>query len=255
MGLGLTDGRAAPLDQTAAVQTKPDPAAPVITFLKAGSEPAPAAGPVADLPAGWMAVNVPGPFEGYVLNRDLTKNLEVRPGGNIYLAPSLDSGVLAVAAKGDRTEITGLHGKWTRIKLDKDILGYIHPGPFAAANAAAAQPAGGEVATTNAPASVVALPSGPGREASGENGATGFVPRSFEGRFVSTRGLLSPRRPYDWQLTDPAGDRTAYLDISKLLLTEQIDEYIDHEVVVFGGVKTVPGGHDIVVEVESLQLK
>ena len=57
--------------------------------------------------------------------------------------------------------------------------------------------------------------------------------------------------PYDYALNDDAGKRYAYLDISKLLLTEQIEKYIDHTVVVFGAAKNVPGGKDIVIMVET----
>jgi len=246
-GPGLTPGRASPLNQTTAVQTKPDLGAPVITVLGAGSEPTPAAGADAGLPPGWLAVEVPGPFEGYVLNRDLTKNLEVKAGGQIRLAPSLDAGVLAVAAKGDNSEITGLHGKWTQIRLKKDLVGYIHVGGAPGAPGQAAPVA------EAAPGSMVAIPTGPGRPAAETSDVP--EPRSIEGHFVSTRSLLSPRRPYDWQLNDATGSRAAYLDISKLLLTDQIDKYVDHDVVVYGSVKPVPGGNDIVVQVESLQLK
>jgi hypothetical protein len=75
------------------------------------------------------------------------------------------------------------------------------------------------------------------------------------GKFVSTRKPLRPRRPYDWALEDDAGKRYAYLDISKLLLTEQIESYVDHAVVVFGSAKPIPNSKEFVIEVESLQLK
>jgi hypothetical protein len=71
---------AATLSVTTAVQSQPDPASPVIAVLNAGSQqPAPSekAGPA---PAGWIAVDVPGPFSGYVRNKDLTKQLDVVPG-------------------------------------------------------------------------------------------------------------------------------------------------------------------------------
>jgi hypothetical protein len=249
LGPGLDAGRAAPLNETAAVQTRPDPAAPVITILKAGSEPTPPAEGAPDVPPGWMAVEVPGPFEGYVLNKDLNKNLEVKAGGEIRLSPSPDSGVLAIAAKGDLTEITGLHGKWTQVRLNKDLIGFIHLG---ASDGGLVQPPSGPISEA-APGSMVVLSAGPGKAFAGDTSVP--EPRSIEGRFVSTHSLLSPRRPYDWQLNDSAGDRAAYLDITKLLLTNQIDEYVDHEVVVYGSVKAVPGSNDIVLEVESLQLK
>jgi hypothetical protein len=250
-GAGLVEGRAAPLNQTTAVQARPNPAAPIITFLKAGSEPIPAAEAASDLPAGWMAVDVPGPFEGYVLNKDLTKNLEIRAGGSVYLAPTAESGVLAIAAKGDKAEITGLHGKWTQVRLEKSILGYIHIGPASSAGQNTSPEPAGLIAPAE-PGSVVAISSEPGKAAADQTGA---APRSFEGRFVSTRRLFRPQRPYDWELDSASGDRAAYLDISKLLLTEHINDYIDHDVVVSGTVDTVRGGKDIVIEAESLQLK
>ena len=87
------------------------------------------------------------------------------------------------------------------------------------------------------------------------DGGSSTLPRFFQGKFVSTRSAFKPRRPYNWALNDDAGVRYAYLDVSKLLLTEQIEKYIDHVVVVYGAGKSVPGTKDIVIEVESLQLK
>jgi hypothetical protein len=63
------------------------------------------------------------------------------------------------------------------------------------------------------------------------------------------------RRPYEFQLNDNGGERYAYLDTSKLLLTEQIDKYIDRTVVVYGTARPVPDSKDIVIQVESLQLQ
>ena len=87
------------------------------------------------------------------------------------------------------------------------------------------------------------------------DGGSSTLPRQFAGRFVSTRRAFTPRRPYDYALNDDAGKRYAYVDISKLLLTEQIEKYIDHNVVVFGAAKPTADGKDIVIAVETLQLK
>jgi hypothetical protein len=118
----------APLTATTAVHTKPDTASPAISYLKAGANPVPAPGSVASTPAGWMAIELPGPFEGYVENKDLAKSLDVKPGAPIRLAPQADAGVLAIAEKGDTTTITGIHGKWTQISLERKLVGYIHLG-------------------------------------------------------------------------------------------------------------------------------
>lgn len=236
---------AEPLAQTVAVQTRPDPAAPIVTYLKAGSEPVPATTAEA-LPLGWMAVQIPGPFDAYVLNRDLTKGLDVKESASIYLEPKPDSGVLTTAAKGDKTEITGLYGRWTKIRLQKDLVGYVQLTSAADASPAplVSAPSGG----TPTPAVV----SGPGKPVSVEAAS---LPRFFEGRFVSSRRTLMSRRPFDWQLDDSSGTRFAYLDLGKLLLTDQIDRYIDHSVVVYGTLKPMPGGKDIVIDVENLRLQ
>lgn len=259
---------AAPLTVTTAVHTKPDATSPAISYMKAGTEPTPAASAMANTPAGWMAVELPGPFEGYVENKDLSKSLDVKPGASIRLGPKADAGVLAIAEKDDKTTITGLHGKWTQISLEKKLIGYIKVGgtagympPIATTPATAAPPATTPGPAPMAPAPVspgvygVATPGQPAAMVNLGDGGSSTLPRQFAGKFVSTRRPLTPRRPFDYALTDDAGKRYAYLDTSKLLLTEQIEKYIDHQVVVFGAAKSSADGKDIVIQVETLQLK
>jgi hypothetical protein len=246
---------AAPLTTTTAVHTKPDEASPAITFLKAGTEPTPAAGSLASTPAGWMAIDVPGPFEAYVQNKDLTKSLDVKTGASLYLGPNEASGVLTVAEKGDKTSITGLHGKWTQIKLERNLVAYIHVGGVPGyVPPIATTPAG----STPAPDAATAAPTAePGKAAPTTPSAdsTSALPRHFAGKFVSTQSPFRPRRPYDWALNDAGGKRYAYLDVSKLLLTQQIEQYADHDVVVFGAARPSTDGKEIIIAVETLQLK
>lgn len=255
-----------PLKETAAVHTRPDRSSPAITFLKAGTQPTPAAGEIASTPAGWMAVELPGPFEAYVENKDLSKSLDVKPGSAIRLAPKPDAGVLATAEKGDKITITGLRGRWTQISLEKKLVGYVNVGSSAAAHAAVSTttPAPTAPAAPAQPPPVDPAPVTPGvygvatpgqAAPSVSLGDPNALPRQFAGRLVSTRRPFTPRRPYDYALNDDAGKRYAYLDLSKLLLTEQIDKYIDHSVVVFGTAKAVPNTRDIVILVETLRLK
>src|SRR3954470_20249032 len=142
---------AAPLTVTTAVHTKPDANSPAISYLKAGTEPVAALSAFASAPAGWMAVELAGPFEGYVENKDLTKSLDVKPGANIRVAPKLDAGVLAVAEKDDKTTITGLRGKWTQITLEKKLVGFIN----VSAGGSQMSP---KAATTPAPSTAVVPP-------------------------------------------------------------------------------------------------
>ncbi len=253
---------AAPLTSTTAVHIKPDEASPTITILRAGTEPVATLGStMASTPAGWMAVELAGPFDGYVLERDLAKSLDVREGASIYLAPKNGAAVLTKMEKGDVSTITGLHGKWTQISLQKKITGYIRvsgqsgqAAPVTAAplpastpmvSPAPMTPVAYGVTTAGRPAPMVNL----------GDGGSSTLPRLFQGKFVSTRSAFKPRRPYDWALDDDSGKRYAYLDMSKLLLTEQLDKYIDRHVVVYGAAKSTDGRKDIVIIVESLQLR
>lgn len=272
--LGASVLGAAPLAQNAAVHVRPDNSSPIITELAAGTEPVTAATGYGALPAGWIAVTLAGPHEVFVQNKDIAKNLDVQPGASLHKEPRIDSPVIATAAKDDLTEIVGLRGRWTHILLNKPLIGYVQVAapavaalPTIATAATNTAPARTPAATVSAPAPVAPAPVAPAaygaNSPSGQaapmvnlgDGGASALPRLFQGRFVSTRNPLRPRRPYDFQLTDDRGERYAYLDTTKLLLTEQIDKYLDRTVVVYGAARPVPGTRDIVIEVESLQLR
>ena len=263
---------AAPLSSTTAVHVKPETSSPVIAVLNAGTEPTPAVGLAHSLPSGWSAIELNGPHEAYIANRDLQKDLDARPGSSFRTLPKADAPVITTMQAGDQFEVTGYHGKWTQVKLTKKITGYVQGWSGAApsgaltpskplANVPAAAPTPTPArnipfsAAPSAPAAVTG--GGAGRPAQMVNlgdGGSSSLPRLFQGKFVSTRSLLRPRRPYDYQLNDTSGERYGYVNVSRLLQTEQIDKYIDHTVTIYGTAKPVEGTKDIVIEAESLQL-
>ncbi|HZZ19165.1 MAG TPA: hypothetical protein VFE25_07345 [Opitutaceae bacterium] len=237
---------AATLNVATAVQSRPDASSPVISVLPAGSQQPAVSDKAASGPAGWIAVELSGPFQGYVKNKDLTKQLDILPGSSIYLSPKDEGSAFATYEKGDKADITGLHGKWTQITLQKTLVGYIQ-GSAVAATA----PMAPETAAAPAPSAPVAsaapLPQPPTDDAG--------LSKLFEGTLTGTRTLLMPKRPYDWQLVDSDGKRVAYLDLSKLLLTDQIDSYTGHSVVVLGFLESVKKSDDLVIHAEGLRLK
>jgi hypothetical protein len=235
---------AATLSVATAVQSQPDAASAVIVVLPAGSEQPTPTDKAGIPPAGWIAVEVAGPFEGYVRNKDLSKQLDVIPGASILVAPKDGSGVLSVFEKGDKAEITGLHGSWTQVHLDKTLVGYIQVSPPAPAPAAA--PAAPPVAPAAPAAAAPAAPAGDGNAG---------LSRLYEGTLASTKSLLLPKRPYDWQIVDASGKRIAFVDLTKLLLTDQIENYAGHGVVVLGSLEPVQGSDDLVIRVVGLRLK
>jgi hypothetical protein len=259
-------GSATPLTTTTAVHTKPDSGSTAITYLKAGTEPTPAPQSLATTPAGWMAIELPGPFDGYVENKDLAKSLDVKPGALIRMEPKADAGVLAIAEKSDKTSITGIRGKWTQISLERKLTGYIHLGGSAGYMPPIATTLASATPKPAASAPLAPPPVAPGiygMAATGQpapmvnlgDGGSSSLPRQFAGRFVSTRRPLTPRRPYDYALNDESGRRFAYLDVSRLLLTDQIEKYLNLNVVVFGTARNSADTRDIVITIETLQLK
>ena len=243
---------AAPLTQTTAVFFKPDATTPAVTFLKAGSEPALA--PDSPAPAGWVAVTLAGPHKVFAANKDISKALTVHIGAPYRTEPKADAPIIALAAADDHAEISGLHGRWTEFNLPKTIIGYIQASavpPAPAAQPLTAMAAAPSVESAPAAPAIVI----PGKPAPMGDGGSSALPRLFQGKLTSTYSAFRPRRPYDYQLTDNSGERYAYLDVSKLLATEQFNSYIDHTVVIYGTAKAVPGTKDMVILVESLQLR
>jgi SH3 domain-containing protein len=263
---------AAPLTSTTAVHVRPETSSPVITVLNAGTEPTPAVGFALALPKGWSAIDIAGPHEAYLANRDLLKSMDARNGAAFRTLPKADAPILTTMQAGDQMEITGYKGKWTQVKLTKKIVGYIQGWSGAISTSAAAgktvtpSPA---PAPTNRPTASVPFSPSPGAPAALASGGAGrpaqmvdlgdggssSLPRLFQGKLVSTRSLLHPRRPYDYQLNDSGGQRYAYVDVSKLLQTEQIEKYLEHTITVYGTAKPVPDSKDIVIAAESLQLR
>lgn len=250
VSLAFTAGRLAAdtLATDTAVFIQTDPKAPVIARLKAGSTVT----TVGEAPAGWRRIEVSGPFEAYVMNRDVTKGLEVRPGANIYSAPRKDAPVMTVAAAGDKSEVTGLHGiDWVQIKLEKTLQGFIAIGETANTPPPAPRP----LPAVAAPAAPVGPLAAPGRPVA-MTGDTTDLPRLFAGKLVlARRPIFNPNPPYDYQLTDASGRRFAYVDTKRLLLTDKIESYLEREITITGTVRNTVDGKDLVISAESMSLK
>jgi hypothetical protein len=231
------------LPADAAVFLQPDPKSHVLVRLKAGNTIV----YTGDAPAGWRRVELSGSFEGYAHNRDITKGLEVREGGNILTAPKKDAPVLTVAQEGDKSEVVGLAGgDFVQVKFTKKLQGFVATG---AANLAPELRPVPVAAAPVAPSNAIGRP-----VPMAANSAD--LPRLFAGRLVlAKRPILNPNPPYEFQLTDNSGRRFAYVDTKRLLLTDKIEAYLDRSVSVTGTVRNTVDGKDLVISAESLSLK
>lgn len=235
---------AEPLARTASVYARPEPSATVLGVIAAGTEPQPALNPAEPAPYGWMAVEFAGTHTLFVDNKDVAKNLDVKPGAFFYLRPDRRSPVVATMQPGDKAELAVLTDPasgFTPYKVEKPVTGYIK----LSSNLTSA--------ATALPVRTPVILSGPA--ASTEIGRSA-LPRFFEGRFAATQNFLGYKHPYNFQLLDPTGNRFAYLDVSRLLLTDKIELYQDRVVIIYGTGRTInEQGTKRVIEVESLQLK
>jgi hypothetical protein len=254
---------AAPLSKTTAVHAQPNASSPAIAVLNAGTEPVLATGLTLPVPAGWTAVELAGPHEVYVQNKDILKSLDVKPGSNLYTAPKVDAPVLTIMVKGDPAEISGLHGRWTQIHLQKKVIGYIGDdsvaSPVVAAvttkTSTASAPAGVNATTTpSSPVQIYNGPVQPAPVATLSPAAAAALPRMFEGTFVPAKRFLA-YKPYEYQLNDRSGQRYAFLDVSRLTKAEPMERYLDRTVTVYGSARAIENTKDIVIEVDSLQLR
>jgi hypothetical protein len=255
--------QAAPLTEATPVYAKADASATVITTLKAGTEPTVTVD-ASSVPAGWTAVSIAGPHDVYAANKDVTKALDVRAGSPYLTEAKTGAPILALAENGDKTEITDYRGKFTKFRLNKSLIGFIKTPAQPAGVTSAKLPASAAVApaaVTTAPVKDAPAPAAAtatvsiGHAAPIGDGGSSSLPRLFQGKFAPTYNPLRPRRPYDYQLTDAAGARYAYVDTSKLLATEQINKYVDRTVVVYGTAQTIPNSKEMVIIAESLQLR
>jgi len=242
------------------VHVRPDSGSAVIVLINAG-ERLPEPAPIRGVPSGWTAVSVPGPHEVYVHNRNITKDLDVKPGSPLHVEPDENSPVLTNAAVDDKMEITNLRGRWTQMALDQPITGYIFGAPVDL-------PRGGGIDVVQTPVQDTPItgttspalppPTGPGeavKRTTEERQSLADLPRLFEGVLRSTRVPLRPRRPYDFALETEDGTRFAYLNLTRILLRTPVENYLNRNVVVYGVAKPIPDTNDIVIAVESVQLR
>lgn len=242
------------------VHLRPDSGSPVLRLIKPG-EILPEIASVNSAPSGWSAVALAGPHDVFVENRYIGKDLDVKPGAPLHLGAKTSTPVLTQSTVDDIVTITGLRGRWTQLELDQPVTGYIfgaaptgvlrtEPDIPTATLQDDASSAGPSTVTNTKPTIGKAI-----ERTAAERESLAALPRLFEGVLASTRSPLRPRRPYDFALQTDSGTRFAYLDLRKILLNTPVENYVRHQVVVYGTARPIPDTKNIVITVESMQLR
>lgn len=217
-------------------------------------------------PTGWAAISLAGPHTVYVTQKDTLKNFEVRPGAAYFSQPRPDAPVLGLAEENDAAEFADIAGRFNKFSLKKPLTAYVRATPAEATPVTPVAPLV-EPAPKPATATPALLPDLTGTLNQDIPASSPTVPgqsaqlgepslaRTFFGVVASTRNPLRPRRPYDFQLNDASGTRIAFLDVSRLMQTEQIQAFIDRPVALFGTAEPLGNGREIVIRVETLKLE
>jgi hypothetical protein len=215
---------------------------------------------------GWEAIAFLDDFRGFVRRSDITKDLEVQVGARVYVSPEANENrILARAAANDLFEIERLSGEWVEVSFRKPVTGYIRSGETTASRAPDAfqpPPAPTERASPEPEMPIFEDVPGPRADpsrsapvSSREALATDGNMRLFEGRLSRSRSFLGRQQPYQFQLVDHQGNRVAYLDLNKLLITTPLDRFLDHNFLVYGHAEPIEGRRDFVIRAEHMRLK
>jgi hypothetical protein len=242
------------------VHLRPDSGSPVLRLIKPG-ETLPEVVSGHSAASGWTTVALPGPHDVFVENRYIGKDLDVEPGAPLHLGAKTSTPVLTQSTVDDVVTITGLRGRWTQLELDQPVTGYIfgaepagvlrtEPEIPTATLQDDASSVGPSTPTSSKPTIGKAI-----ERTAAERESLAALPRLFEGVLTSTRSPLRPRRPYDFALQTDSGTRFAYVDLKKILLNTPVENYMRHQVVVYGTARPIPDTKDIVITVESMQLR
>jgi hypothetical protein len=268
------------------VHLRPDADSPVIGFLPGDSLLVPPSTPVTiseeAKSEGWAPISFVDNFRGFARRSEIRKDLTLSNGTPVYLSPEEDSSsILTLVQARDLVEVENMDGAWAEIAFRKPITGFVREGadhmglaevrPSASRSAREAerQPVR-EALVAEAlpeardPAAEGARPTRRGRIAPPPTHsprpevvvATSIpVLRSFEGYLSPTRPFFGRSQPFGHQVIDQSGNRVAYLDLSKLLITTPLDEFYGRQFEFYGRAEALPERRDFVIRVERILQK
>lgn len=251
-------GLAATLNFDVHLHLKPEAGSAVVATLPAGStltalirEELSAEG-IGQLPPGWVAIRHTGPVTGYGKNSEVGKDLALKVGSIVRSGPSESASMVTMIGEGDRAEVVQIGPDWSQVAFQRSMILFLNPSRPAAV--ASATPQQQDYSAASAGVAPMPAPTEAAPASSASQTLEEATPREFQGYLMRTRRAFGRGPRLDYQLVDENGRRIALLDVSRLLITEPLENYENRTVGVFGPVSQVPDGKDIVVRVETLSL-
>ncbi len=201
---------------------------------------------------GWYWMEYRGDFTGFVELKDVAKDLSVRPGALVYLRATYDSPVFTVITEEDAAELIFAQD-WAEISFSKAVPVYFkHPAKTVPVLRFGKE---GEASPTVQPedSDRVYLPGAVPTVYT--NPASENPPRYFEGTFEKATSWLGQKPKFKFQIVTGRGKRIAYVDISSLLATKPMKNYLDKKVLIYGGAIALDESKQIVVYARTLRLR
>jgi len=196
------------------------PAAPVLDEISAA--------------IGWHFAEFKGTINGFVPDSKIGKDLFPVDDAIIYSSPSSSSPVITVYHTGDEMEIIDT-GAWWEVRLDTSFPVYFLTDPPSellpvtgvAADSIIIDDTSG---MDESQPSGITLPENPFPQSPAD--VTG---QSYQGVFMKSKksfGLFAPKAPF--YLKDPAGGRIAWVDLSGLIATGTVNQFLNKTVLIHG---------------------
>lgn len=204
---------------------------------------------------GWEAISFLDNLRGFVRRNDLTKDLNVAPGAAVFLSAEENPARLVTRAEAnDNFEVAKLSGDWVEVSFRKPVTGFIRRQADRAPDERKTETA--EV-VDQADEEEVAEVADTRRRPISDRAAipNDGILRSFQGQLSKPRSFFGRQPPYPYQMVDSSGNRIAYLDLSKLLITAPMEHVLGRDYEFFGRAEPIAGRRDFVIHVERMQRK
>ncbi|WP_269538790.1 hypothetical protein [Cerasicoccus fimbriatus] len=223
---------------------------------------------------GWMFVQYPGKYVGYVPDSEILANDTVRNGSKAFLRPDLASPVLAVIIDGDEAEVARIENGWATIYFEGEAPAYFRLDDSAASSAPALAPAATigkapqSASANSAPANSSNAGNAPVLQevtmqdtaintpvTAGIRPMSQSVSRYIQGKFerITAWDRLFGS-DYDYRLLDANDDTVAYVKVNDTIIFGTIESYFGQRVEIQGVMKRIKGSVPLEVTADNIRV-
>lgn len=216
---------------------------------------------------GWMFVQYPGRYVGYVVASDVNGN-SLNNGAKAYLRQDVNSPVLAVILDGGAAEVARVQDGWATVYFEGEAPAYFRMDQSAPASIAATAPAARVGAPSQAPSATTAASAPPVLEEVVMQQSTLPTPapaavqppnksvaRYLTGRLERVTIWDRTWGPdYDYRLVDANGDTYAYVNLDESLLFGPVESYWGQQVEIKGAITRRLGQVKLVIDTDSIRV-